>query len=146
MPKCQIVNPDQVRKSGHIEFKPIPVNQYHQSIKDESKRYSKEDLVRMQRDMIIIRTFENMLNEIKLRGSFMGICFFVAEPRHHFHFSGAQIAFRVIFSHISTYRNYRKFLYNINVTISYYLSSRFVDYLDDYFGHGITTHNTFLKD
>ena len=25
MPKCQIVNPDQARKSGHIEFKPIPV-------------------------------------------------------------------------------------------------------------------------
>ncbi len=82
MPKCQIVNPDQVRKSGHIEFKPIPVNQYNQSIKDESKRYSKEDLVRMQRDMIIIRTFENMLNEIKLRGSFMGIEYMHNGPAH----------------------------------------------------------------
>ena len=82
MPKSQIVNPDQVRKSGQIEFKPIPVNQYNKSIKDESKRYSKQDMIRIQRDMIIIRTFENMLNEIKLRGSFMGIEYMHNGPAH----------------------------------------------------------------
>ncbi len=82
MPKSQVVNPKDARKSGQIEFKPIPVNQYDKSIKDELKRYSKEDMVRMQRDMMIIRTFENMLNEIKLRGSFMGIEYMHKGPAH----------------------------------------------------------------
>ncbi|OQY03826.1 MAG: dehydrogenase [Planctomycetales bacterium 4572_13] len=82
MPKCQFVKPDDARKSGQIEFKPIPVNQYNKSVKDESKRYGKDDLVRMQRDMTIIRTFENMLNEIKLRGAFMGIEYMHNGPAH----------------------------------------------------------------
>ena len=82
MPKCQVVNPSDVRKSGQIEFKPIPVNQYSKSVKDELKRFSKEDLVRIQRDMIIIRTFENMLNEIKLRGVYNGIEYMHKGPAH----------------------------------------------------------------
>ena len=82
MPKCQIVNPEDARKSGQIEFTPIPVNQYNQSIKDELKRFSKDDMIRIQRDMMIIRTFENMLNEIKLRGSFMGIEYMHNGPAH----------------------------------------------------------------
>lgn len=82
MPKCLLVNPEDVRKSGQIEFKPIPVNQYNQSIEDELKRYSKEDMIRIQHDMIIIRTFENMLNEIKLRGSFMGVEYSHKGPAH----------------------------------------------------------------
>jgi len=28
MPKVQYINPDEVRKPGMLEFKPIPVNQY----------------------------------------------------------------------------------------------------------------------
>jgi 2-oxoisovalerate dehydrogenase E1 component len=82
MPKCQIINPKDVRKSSYIEFTPIPVNQYNKSIKDELKRISKEDLVRIQRDMVIIRTFENMLNEIKLRGSYMGVEYTHKGPAH----------------------------------------------------------------
>ncbi len=82
MPKCQFVKPEHVRKSGQIEFKPIPVNQYNKSIKDELKRYSKDDMIRIQRDMVIIRTFETMLNEIKLRGSFMGIEYMHNGPAH----------------------------------------------------------------
>ena len=82
MPKCQIVNPEEARKSGQIEFKPIPINQYKTPVKDELKRYRKEDMVRIQRDMTIIRTFENMLNEIKLRGSYMGVEYMHKGPAH----------------------------------------------------------------
>ncbi len=82
MPKCQFVKPEQARKAGSIEFKSIPVNQYNKSIKDELKRYSKDDMIRIQRDMVIIRTFETMLNEIKLRGSFMGIEYMHNGPAH----------------------------------------------------------------
>jgi 2-oxoisovalerate dehydrogenase E1 component len=82
MPKSVDVNPEAVRRSGQIEFKPIPVNQYNKNITDELKRYSREDLMRIQRDMVIIRTFETMLNEIKLRGSYMGIEYMHKGPAH----------------------------------------------------------------
>lgn len=82
MPKSIDVNPDLVRKSGQIDFKPIPVNQYKKSVKDELKRYGADDLVRIQRDMVLIRTFETMLNEIKLRGSYMGIEYMHNGPAH----------------------------------------------------------------
>jgi 2-oxoisovalerate dehydrogenase E1 component len=82
MPKSQIINPDDVRKSGQIVFDPIPLNQYNKTVKSELKRFSKDDMVRMQRDMMIIRTFENMLNEIKLRGSFMGVDYMHNGPAH----------------------------------------------------------------
>ncbi len=82
MPKSVYVSPEEARKSGHIEFKSIPVNQYKKTVKDELKRYSKEDLVRIQRDMVIIRTFETMLNEIKLRGSYMGVEYMHNGPAH----------------------------------------------------------------
>jgi len=77
-----MVIPEEVRKSSFIEFNPIPVNQYNKTIKEELSRLSKEDMVRIQRDMVIIRSFENMLNEIKLRGSFEGIEYNHKGPAH----------------------------------------------------------------
>jgi len=71
-----------MRKSGRIEFQPIPVNQYQKTVEQELSRYTPQDLVRIQRDMAIIRTFETMLNEIKLRGSWLGIEYVHAGPAH----------------------------------------------------------------
>ncbi|HUS47327.1 MAG TPA: thiamine pyrophosphate-dependent enzyme [Phycisphaerae bacterium] len=82
MPKCQMILPEDVRKSSLIEFKPIPVNAYDKTVKDELKRYGKEDLIRMQRDMAIIRTFETMLNEVKLRGAYKGVEYSHKGPAH----------------------------------------------------------------
>jgi len=82
MPKKQMILPDDVRKPGKIKFQSIPVNQYQRSIKDELSRYSPEDLLRIQRDMVIIRNFENMLNEIKLRGAYQGIEYTHNGPAH----------------------------------------------------------------
>lgn len=84
MPKSQVICPLESRRPGQIEFAPIPVNQYKRSVKEEfaSGRFSKEDLLRIQRDMEIIRAFENMLNEIKLRGSFQGIEYNHRGPAH----------------------------------------------------------------
>jgi len=83
MPKCQMITPADCRKASWIKFEPIPVNQYDKSVVDElGTRYSKADLLRIQRDMEIIRAFENMLNEIKLRGSFMGIEYNHRGPAH----------------------------------------------------------------
>jgi len=82
MPKHQMILPEDVRKKGHVSFSPIPVNQYDKSIKDELKRFTKADLVRIFRDMAIIRTFENMLNEVKLRGNFHGLEYNHRGPAH----------------------------------------------------------------
>ncbi|MDH7598232.1 MAG: thiamine pyrophosphate-dependent enzyme [Sedimentisphaerales bacterium] len=82
MPKSQPILPKDQRRPGYIEFKPIPVLQYDKQLKNELSRYSPEDLLRMQRDMLICRTFELMLNEIKLRGSYKGIQYEHKGPAH----------------------------------------------------------------
>jgi 2-oxoisovalerate dehydrogenase E1 component len=73
MPKSQMLDPVQLRKPGLIEFAPIPVNQYDKTVQEELTRYSGEDLLRVHRDMVLIRAFETMLSDIKLRRSYEGI-------------------------------------------------------------------------
>ncbi len=84
MPKSIYIKPEDVRKPGFVEFEPIPINRYQKTIKDEldAGRFSKEDLMRIQRDMMIIREFESMLNEIKLRGNYKGIEYNHRGPAH----------------------------------------------------------------
>ena len=84
MPKCQMISPVENRRPGKLEFAPIPINQYTLTCKDEfaAKRFTKADFLRIQRDMEIIRAFENMLNEVKLRGSFQGIEYNHRGPAH----------------------------------------------------------------
>jgi 2-oxoisovalerate dehydrogenase E1 component len=82
MPKNQFINPDEVRKAGSIEFKPIPVNQYARSIAEERANFSDQDLLRIYRDMVVIREFETMLNLIKIRGEYQGIPYNHPGPAH----------------------------------------------------------------
>lgn len=84
MPKSQIISPVDSRKPGQLEFAPIPLNQYKRTVKEEvaSGRFTKADLLRIQRDMEVIRAFENMLNEVKLRGSYQGIEYNHRGPAH----------------------------------------------------------------
>src|SRR5580765_1476786 len=84
MPKSLMITPAESRKTGNLDFSPIPVNQYNRSVTDElsSGRFTKVDLLRIQRDMEVIRAFENMLNEIKLRGNYKGIEYNHRGPAH----------------------------------------------------------------
>lgn len=82
MPKSQMIKPQDVRRKGQVEFKPIPVNQYDKTAKDEVKALGGENMVRIFRDMAIIRHFETMLNEVKLRGNFHGIEYNHRGPAH----------------------------------------------------------------
>jgi 2-oxoisovalerate dehydrogenase E1 component len=82
MPKSQMLSPSEFRTRSSIQFQPIPVNQYSRTIADELIHYSPKDLVRIQRDMEMIRAFENMLNEIKLRGNFKGVEYNHRGPAH----------------------------------------------------------------
>jgi len=82
MPKCQMITPTESRAAGSIKFDPIPVNQYRRTVADELINFSKKDLIRIQRDMELIRAFENMLNEVKLRGNYKGIEYNHRGPAH----------------------------------------------------------------
>jgi 2-oxoisovalerate dehydrogenase E1 component len=82
MPKSQNINPKVVRKPQFIEFGKIPVNQYNRTITDEKKNFSREDFLRIFRDMVIIREFETMLNLIKIKNEYNGIAYNHPGPAH----------------------------------------------------------------
>lgn len=82
MPKSQFIDPKDVRKPGKLTFGTIPVNQYSKSLEEEKKNFSNEDFVRIYRDMVIIREFENMLNEIKIKNEYRGIAYNHPGPAH----------------------------------------------------------------
>ena len=82
MPKTQFINPQEVRKSQTLDLGSIPVNRYDRSMKEELSNYSKDDLVRIYRDMLIIREFETMLNLIKTTGEYQGVPYSHPGPAH----------------------------------------------------------------
>jgi 2-oxoisovalerate dehydrogenase E1 component len=82
MPKSLVIDPQHLRQRGQIDFTPIPVNQYDRTVADEKARFSKDDFLRIHRDMAVIRNFETMLNEIKLRGAYKGIEYNHRGPAH----------------------------------------------------------------
>jgi len=82
MPKNQFINPEEVRKPGQIDFKPIPVNQYNKTVEEEKENFTKEDFLRIYNDMVVIREFETMLNLIKTRGEYNGIPYNHPGPAH----------------------------------------------------------------
>ena len=82
MPKIQFINPSEVRKSRNLDLGSIPVNTYQRSVKEELSRFSRDDLVRIFRDMVIIREFETMLNLIKTKGEYQGIPYSHPGPAH----------------------------------------------------------------
>lgn len=82
MPKEQFIDPREVRKSGKIVFGTIPVNAYNKSVNDERNNFTDDDLLRIYRDMCIIREFETMLHEIKTRNEYRGIGYNHPGPAH----------------------------------------------------------------
>ena len=82
MPKSQIVEPAEERKSGSLSFAEIPLNQYQQDIEKEKEAYGGDALVGMYEDMLLIREFESMLQSIKTQGSYEGIEYDHKGPAH----------------------------------------------------------------
>jgi 2-oxoisovalerate dehydrogenase E1 component len=84
MPKAILIDPAEMRSRRVLEFEPIPINQYDRSVGDElaSGAFTKSDLVRIQRDMMIIRAFEEMLDSVKKQGHFKDIPYNHHGPAH----------------------------------------------------------------
>lgn len=82
MTKILTIDPSGRRKPGNIAFENIPVNSYQKTVKDEKGNFTNEEFLRIYRDMLIIREFETMLNEIKTKGEFGGIAYSNPGPAH----------------------------------------------------------------
>ena len=82
MPKSQFIDQKTVRKSGWIKYQDTPVNQYKKTIEEEKENYTKEEFLRIYRDMFIIREFEMMLNSIKTTSEYNGIQYSHPGPAH----------------------------------------------------------------
>ena len=82
MPKSQYIDPKKVFQPGYIHFDDIPVNQYAKTLDEEKALYSKDDMMRIYRDMRIIREFEMMLGEIKTKSVYNGVEYSNPGPAH----------------------------------------------------------------
>ncbi|MBR4433267.1 MAG: dehydrogenase [Bacteroidaceae bacterium] len=84
MSKALYIDPKEIRKAGEIKLPTIPVMQYDKSIADElaAGNYTREDLLRIYRDMFTIREFETMLNLVKTTGGYNGVPYNNPGPAH----------------------------------------------------------------
>ncbi|HBP38498.1 MAG TPA: dehydrogenase, partial [Clostridiales bacterium] len=82
MTKQLFVNPDEIRKAGWIKFQDIPVNQYQKSAQEEAGLFSKEEFLRIYRDMRMIREFETMLYSVKTTNAYNGLTYNNPGPAH----------------------------------------------------------------
>ena len=86
MPKALYIDPEVTLRPQEHELKlpSIPVMKYNKTVKEEieSGRFSKEDLLRIFRDMSYIREFETMLNLVKTTGGYNGVPYNNPGPAH----------------------------------------------------------------
>ena len=82
MPKSIFVDPKATRAKGEIKFENIPVNTYKKTIAQEKKKYGDKELIRIYRDITILREFESMLSQIKTQGVYNGIETTYPGPAH----------------------------------------------------------------
>ena len=82
MSKQLFVDPNERRATGKIHFEDIPVCTYKKTVKDEVGNFTKEQLVNIYRDMLTLREFETMINEIKINGQYCGVPYNHPGPAH----------------------------------------------------------------
>ncbi len=82
MPRSQFIDPKKALHPGYIHFEDIPVNQYSRTLDEEKTSYSKDDMLRIYRDMRMIREFEAMLGDIKTNSVYNGISYKNPGPTH----------------------------------------------------------------
>ncbi|MCL2488417.1 MAG: thiamine pyrophosphate-dependent dehydrogenase E1 component subunit alpha, partial [Oscillospiraceae bacterium] len=75
MPKSQHISPAEMRAPGFITFTDIPVNQYAKTVAAEKKEkhFTDGDLLRIYRDIAMLREFETMIRDCKMNGVYNGV-------------------------------------------------------------------------
>lgn len=82
MTKQLFVSPEAIRQPGWIKFQDIPVNQYQKKPGEVTAQFSKDDFLRIYRDMRMIREFETMLYSVKTTNSYNGLAYNNPGPAH----------------------------------------------------------------
>ena len=82
---CQSLSSSTLRQHLNqliLNFKDIPVCQYKKTLEEEIALYGRDNLLRIYRDMRIIRVFETMLNEIKTKSEYHSVKYTYPGPAH----------------------------------------------------------------
>ncbi len=82
MPKSLHYGPEEIRAKSTIHFEDIPVNAYNKTVQEERANFKDEDLVRIYRDITILREFESMLTSIKTQSVYNGVETTYPGPAH----------------------------------------------------------------
>ncbi|MDT8391413.1 MAG: thiamine pyrophosphate-dependent enzyme [Lentisphaeria bacterium] len=82
MPKSLDILPAKLFAPGAITFTDIPINQYKKTLAQEKKLFSPEDFKTMYHDMLVLRTFEQIIDDIKKTGAYKGVAYDHAGPAH----------------------------------------------------------------
>ena len=85
MVKSLLIDPAEVRKASILQLGEIPVNTYSKTLREEldsNSDVTPADCLRIYRDMLLIREFETMLDQIKKQGDYDGVAYKHAGPAH----------------------------------------------------------------
>lgn len=82
MTKSLYLDPFEIRKPGKITFPEIPMNQYQKRMKDVLDEYTREDLIHIYYDMLAVREFETMMQELRLTGKYREVAYDYSGPAH----------------------------------------------------------------
>ncbi len=82
MTKAILIDPAEMRRTDVLTAPTIPLNAYVPNAAAETQKYGAANLVRIYRDMLFIRAFETMLDQIKREGVYQGIAYQHKGPAH----------------------------------------------------------------
>ncbi len=82
MSKQIYVDPSVVRAPGKITFTDIPVNTYQKKVKDELGNFTEKEFKNIYRDMLFLREFETMIQDIKTTSEYCGVGYTHPGPAH----------------------------------------------------------------
>ena len=82
MSKQVYVDPKATRAPRTITFADIDVNKYQKAVKDELGNIPNADLVQIYKDMLYVREFETMIQNIKQTGAYQGTEYNHPGPAH----------------------------------------------------------------
>ena len=82
MAKQIFIDPTERRAPSAEKFHDIPVNTYQKRMKDVRGEFSDEALKNIYHDMLSIREFETMMQDLRLSGKYCDVAYNYSGPAH----------------------------------------------------------------